>query len=463
MSLINEMLRDLEKRRKREERCLSSREAPVVVNENTPSKFFWWAGWALLVIVIVWFGAKNIPGMRLTEPLVSSLPVQQEIATPAVIKQEHSVSVIPAGVTENIPEVNPLPAVIAGNQNAGVAVTEKKLAELLSLGLVDSKDRTQLSLTFAQLPEYRLLQKGTGATQLVVSFSQTQIGPDFEVPQLTGSLINRVSLVPQKQTLQLLVDLKESARVQSFQFVDNSDQGHRLLIEIVAALPVVKKPQPIATAEATPLVTEQVIEKEVPVVAVVSKNRKAISLDQQSYQAGLKQLKQGRLGAAEASFNQALQVNPTLLDARFQLIKVLQQRRDIATAETVLQQGLVLTPGNLNLRKIYARLLLNAQRQDEAIKLLQTTPLPGIVQDQEYYALLAALYQESKQFEAASAIYAQLLNIRPQVSLWWMGMAISLEQSGSLEKARNAYQKALDLTGLSPDLQSFIESRLQAL
>jgi len=462
MSLINEMLRDLEKRRKREEHCLSSRETPVVVNENTPSKFFWWAGWALLVIVIIWFGAKNIPGLRLTELVVSSPPVQQKIITPAV-KQEHSVAVTPAEVAGSTPEDNPQPAVIAANQNAGGAVTEQKLAELLSLGVVDSKDRTQLSLTFAQLPDYRLLQKSAGATQLVVSFSQTQIGADLEVPELTGGLIGRVSLIPQKQTLQLLVDLKESARLQSFQFVDTSAHGHRLQIEIVAALPVVKKQQPIATLEATPLIPEKIVEREEPVAAVVSKNRKPLSLDQQSYQAGLRQLKQGRLGAAEASFNQALQVNPNLLDARFQLIKILQQQMKLTMAETVLQQGLALTPGNLNLRKIYARLLLNSQRQDEAIKLLQTTPLPGIVQDQEYYALLAALYQESKQFEAASAIYAQLLNIRPQVSLWWMGMAISLEQSGNLEKARNAYQKALDLTGLSPDLQSFIESRLQAL
>jgi len=77
--------------------------------------------------------------------------------------------------------------------------------------------------------------------------------------------------------------------------------------------------------------------------------------------------------------------------------------------------------------------------------------------------LLAALLQEAGQFNAASSTYAQLLRVRPQEALWWMGMAISLEQSGSFDPARDAYQKAVSLPGLNPDLQNYIHGRLRAL
>jgi MSHA biogenesis protein MshN len=308
------------------------------------------------------------------------------------------------------------------------------------------------------------LENGAGTTQLVVEFNQTHIGADFKVPELSGGFLKRVSLVPQEQTLQLLIDLEGPAKVQDFQFIDSSDQGYRLLVEVIAILPVVEIQQKqVITPEPAPLITEEIIEKAAPVSAGVSKNRKPVSRDQQAYRAGLKQLKRGRLIAAEASFNQALLVNPNLLDARLQLIKVLQQQMKLKTAESVLQAGLTLTPENLKLRKIYARLLLNSQRQNEAIELLKNRPLPGIVQDLEYYALLAALYQDSGEYEAATAVYAQLLKIKPQASLWWMGMAISLEQSGSVKPARDAYQKALELSGLSPDLRNYIHGRLQEL
>ncbi|MCK5913407.1 MAG: tetratricopeptide repeat protein, partial [Desulfuromusa sp.] len=276
-----------------------------------------------------------------------------------------------------------------------------------------------------------------------------------------GTLLKQVSLVPQKQILQLLVDLVDHATVQSFQLVDGAEQGYHLFIEIVAAAPVAEKgPKLLVDSEPKPIVVGN---KEDSVVPKANKNRSRLSRDQQAYQAGLEQLQQGDRVAAEASFNQALLLNPKLEDARLQLIELLQQQMKLVKAEELLQQGLLLAPENPAFRKIYAHLLLNDQRQSEAISLLKTDPLPTVVEDLEYYALLAALLQDTRQFEEASSIYGQLLQVRPQEALWWMGMAISLEQSGHFEPARNAYQEALSLPGLRPDLQNYIQSRVQAL
>ncbi len=449
MSLINEMLRDLEKRHKREG-CLPCSETPLVVSEKISTKVFLLIGGVLLLAGIAWVGGKTLPALVLTKPVVPSLFVRQEIAVPAIAAR--------------IPTESLQPTVSALIQSPAPAVAEQLVAELLHLGVAEDEKSAQLSLTFAQLPEYRLLQNGSGTAQLVVSFSQTQIGTDFKIPKLSGSLLKRISLIPQKQTLQLLVDLDEHTQVRSFQFVDDLDQGHRLLVEFVAIPVVTEKPQKqISVPKPAPIVAEKVVEREEPTAAKVSRNRSPLSRDQQAYQTGLKQLKQGHWTAAEGSFNQALLVNPKLVDARLQLVGLLQQQMKLGKVENVLQQGLSLTPENLDFRKLYARLLLNDQRQDEAIALLQTEPVPAMTQDLEYYALLAALFQESGKFNAASSIYGQLVQTQPQAGLWRMGLAISLEQSGKPEPARNAYQKALKLPGLNPDLRSYIQSRLQVL
>ena len=460
MSLINEMLCDLEKRSKQEEHCLSSNKTSMTVNETLSSKYFLWSGGILLLAGIVWVGVGIIPGMFSPQPVVVTIPVQQQIAPAVVAEKERTATVIQAGVVNSPLEDASLPEVNVPDQNIAPVAVEKKAAELLRLKVVEATDSTRLSLTFAQLPEYRLLQNGEAA-QLIVSFSQTEVGKDFVVPPLTGTLLKRISLVPQKETLQLLVDLDKRAQVQSFQLVDDSDQGYRFLIEVVAVASAVETRQkPISLPDQKPILAAEIKNT---VTAKVSKNQNRLSRDQQAYRAGLAQLKQGHLVAAEVSFNQALLINPKSQDARLQLAGLLQQQQKIAKAEETLQQGLVLTPGHPVLRKIYARLLLNNQRQNEAIDLLKTEPVPSVAQDLEYHALLAALLQESGQFKAASSIYSQLLQVRPQEALWWMGMAISLEQSGRFDPARDAYQKAISLSGLSPDLQNYIHGRLQAL
>ena len=461
MSLINEMLCDLEKRRKREKCGLPYNKIPVVTDRMASSKLLFLAGGVLLLAGIVWIGVKTIPGMSPEKPVVITFPIQPRVAPAAVVEKESITTVIPPDVVKTLLQGATLPEVNALDQNTTPVAVEKLAAELLHLKVVETTDSARLSITFAQLPEYRLLQNSGEVAQLIVSFSQAQIGEDFEVPLLTGTLLKRVSLVPQKETLQLLVDLDQHAQVQSLQLVEDSDQEYRFLIEIVTAASVVEAPQkPMPVPDPQPVL---VAETNNTTAAKVSKNKNHLSRDQQAYRSGLVQLKQGSLVTAEASFNQALIINPKLQDARLQVVGLLQQQRKFAQAEEFLQQGLSLAPGNPDLRKVYARLLLNDRRQNEAIDLLKTKPVPGVVQDLEYHALLAALLQESGQFKAASSTYGQLLQVRPQEALWWMGMAISLEQSGNSDPARNAYQKAVSLPGLSLDLVNYIHGRLQAL
>ena len=452
MSLLNEMLRDLEKRRTREERGVADNQAPVVAETGSSKKIFL-AGGIVLFAGIIWLGSITLPDMFPEPPAVPTFSAPQKIV-PAVVAG--AVAIQPA---DTIEVLSPSPVEVS-TPDSKLVVSEKPPAELLDLQIVEAEDSAQLSFSFAQLPEYRLLQNSSGAACLEVSFSQTQIGADFVIPPLTGDLLKQVSLVPQQQTLQLLVDLADGAEVESYQLLDGAEQGYRLLIKIVATPAIKTKSQRLAVLESKPAAVE---ETEVLSPAKVSKKQNRRSQDQTLYQAGLEQLQQGDLVAAEASFNQALLLDPKFKAARLQLVGLLQQQMELAQAEDLLQQGLLLTPESPDLRKSYAHLLLHNQRQGEAISLLKTDPAPTVAQDLEYYALLAALLQDTQQFTEAGSVYSQLLQVRPQVALWWMGMGIALEHSDDLERARAAYQEALSLPGLQPALQNYVQSRLQVL
>jgi MSHA biogenesis protein MshN len=106
---------------------------------------------------------------------------------------------------------------------------------------------------------------------------------------------------------------------------------------------------------------------------------------------------------------------------------------------------------------------MQQQRSGEAVELLQRDPLPAVAADLEYHALYAAALQEQKRFEEAGQLYRQLVNLRPQQAVWWMGLAISMDQAGSNEQARGAYEQAIALPGLRSDLHDYIRGRLQIL
>lgn len=195
---------------------------------------------------------------------------------------------------------------------------------------------------------------------------------------------------------------------------------------------------------------------------VVRRSEPQLPADQVSYQRGLKDLQRGDVGSALSYFQEALRLNPDLLSARLQLISVLEQRapEDVAG---VLRAGLARQPEQPLLRKLYAQQLLQQQRPEEAVALLQHAPQPAVDADAEYHALLAALLQEIRDYEAAAKLYVRLLQFRPQEALWWLGLGICLEQQGASAQARQAYQSALAVSGLRPDLERYVRSRLQVL
>ena len=117
---------------------------------------------------------------------------------------------------------------------------------------------------------------------------------------------------------------------------------------------------------------------------------------------------------------------------------------------------------NCVLLKLYARALLQLNRDQQAITLLREHA-PPVAQDPEYHALLAALYQRAGRYDDAIALYRDLLQRNPHQALWWMGLAMALEASQRPANALSAYQQARSAGPGRHALMSFIEARIAAL
>ena len=162
---------------------------------------------------------------------------------------------------------------------------------------------------------------------------------------------------------------------------------------------------------------------------------------------------------------------------------------------TGLQQTLQLNPRHQGARETLIRLLLEAQRPDDAVRQLQLSlgldpkqpaqammlarlqldknagaaldtlmrSLPYVADNGEYRAFLAGVLQRQQRYHDAAEQYELALQSAPDNSVWWMGLGIALQADNHPAQARQAYERAKGLQTLSPQLQAFVERKLVQL
>ena len=181
-----------------------------------------------------------------------------------------------------------------------------------------------------------------------------------------------------------------------------------------------------------------------------------------AYQAAYDQIQLHNTRRAEQQLRQALAMDPRHARARELLAGLLiKQGRWVETAE-LMQQGVQVLPANLVFLKLYARTLMQMNRDHQAIELLRSHA-PTVAQDPDYFALLAALYQRQQNHLAAANTYSQILKLRPDSGIWWVGLGISLEALGKKQQAQQAYARARKTGSLRGDLARYTDNRLLAL
>ena len=119
-------------------------------------------------------------------------------------------------------------------------------------------------------------------------------------------------------------------------------------------------------------------------------------------------------------------------------------------------------PYDSELRLLLARAQLQSGDTKGAVATLEQNA-PTLAQEPTYHALLAASYQQTGQWQQSAALYRQMVALRPSQSTWQLGLAIALEQLDQSAEAARHYQLALQGLGLDESARRFASERAAAL
>ncbi len=177
---------------------------------------------------------------------------------------------------------------------------------------------------------------------------------------------------------------------------------------------------------------------------------------------GVAALRAGNMREAEESFRGALRAVPDDTRAYELLYSSLVRQGRTLEAEEILNAGLDTARRPERLAKLYARALVDRGQGDEALGLLQTHR-PVQSRDLEYDAFVAALLQQVGRHREAAELYREFVVLRPEHSVWWLGLGISQDALGQEAAALESYRQARLGGSLSDTVDDYAESRIAAL
>jgi MSHA biogenesis protein MshN len=189
---------------------------------------------------------------------------------------------------------------------------------------------------------------------------------------------------------------------------------------------------------------------------------KTISAEQQAahmYQQAIAYLQQGRVAEAQDQLKSGLATYPAHDDARQTLVGLLLDSNRHDEAMQVLKAGLQQSPNQIAYVQTLARLQLEAGLLSEALHTLESQAASN-QRPQEYHALMAVVLQKTGRHNQAIQHYQQALSLGATIPAWYIGLGVSLQAEGREQEAKLAYQQA-QASQLSPELALFVSQRLK--
>lgn len=182
-----------------------------------------------------------------------------------------------------------------------------------------------------------------------------------------------------------------------------------------------------------------------------------------AYKAGADAVRVGDVEQAESQFRAALRADPTTYGAREALAALLSREGRTREAIELFVTGMQADPAHRNrFARLYARLLVADNRTEKAISVLEKH-LPNAADAPRHYAFLAALQEQTDAHRAAVDNYRKALEAQPGNGRWWAGLAVAYEQSRTPNKALTAYRRARRTGGLGTTLATYVNQRIKAL
>ncbi|GAB6042854.1 tetratricopeptide repeat protein [Endothiovibrio diazotrophicus] len=451
MSLINQMLRDLEARlpkpaqREPALKGLTARAAPSA--QRTRLIFILMVLTVISAIALFAFDPKMQRSLRAAlhaagvaapqtplappsaaePPLPAALPVdetphgEQTPTAPAVAAEftpEPTVATAPSA-TASAPAPATTPA----------AAPAAPRYHLTAIQLIRKNLRTRLVLALDGPAPYRVLRDDHRG--LTVELEST--ADDGHLPPLDVGNTPLTAIERESRNGRLLVHLDfDAAEVEEnrlFSLPTDREGGTRVVVDLFQPPPPEPKPE------------------------VIRRQQEDLC------QSALNLARMEKLEAAETALGDCLRARPGDGRARTALAALLINGGRLSEAQPLLAEGLRLNPANASLARLQARLQVNNGAVDDALATLRTIPAP----DAADYAFIAALEQRTGRYQVALDGYRQALAVDRHQGAWWLGMAISLEALNRPAEAREAYRRAGFDPRLSPAAREYAAQRLKTI
>jgi MSHA biogenesis protein MshN len=178
------------------------------------------------------------------------------------------------------------------------------------------------------------------------------------------------------------------------------------------------------------------------------------------YRSALAQVNAGRADDGLTTLRAALREDPSHVAARQTLIRMYVESRSWDAAAGVLRDGLERRPDQAAWAMLLSRLLVERGDNAGALQVLEKHEAGG-GGGAAYLAGMAAVLQRSDRQADAAVRYEQAARAEPANGRWWLGLATAREALGQSAEARDAYQRAIATRNLPADLQAFAEAKLK--
>ena len=166
------------------------------------------------------------------------------------------------------------------------------------------------------------------------------------------------------------------------------------------------------------------------------------------------------LAKAESLFEEVLLLIPEHETARKQLAALWYGKKAYQDAVNLLSQGIAIAPQSEEMRLMSARIYFEQGRARQALNLL--SPINNS-QRVDLQVLIANIASEINEYKSAENAYRKLLVLEPNAGRWWLGLAVSLDSQGQFKLASNAYDEAITKGNLSSNALQFARQRVAEL
>ena len=219
--------------------------------------------------------------------------------------------------------------------------------------------------------------------------------------------------------------------------------------------------KPLASSELTGESAPQPkTEEEAPRLTISRKKISAEELVVQKWAQAEQAINNQQLPQAEALLEDILLLKPEHEQGRKQLAALWFGREAYQAAINVLAQGIAIAPDNLEFRLMQAKIYSARGLNEKAYQVLQGAAGND---NPDYLAARANAAQQTGRYQQASELYRQLTRLQPGLSRWWLGLGVAYDSNSQFDLAVSAYRDALQAGNLSMSSSQFARQRLQQL